>query len=88
MYTLIFTQFQVLQIKADNCCIVEVKRGNLSYDIKVNTVATLSLTFGRTIGSGHNNNTVQEQILKKLLKNHGVSDVSHLKQNNQFWENH
>lgn len=36
------------------------------------------LTFRGTIGSGHNNNTVQKQILKKLLKNHGISDISDL----------
>lgn len=35
-------------------------------------------TFRRTIGSGNDNNSFHEQILKKLLQNHGISDISDL----------
>lgn len=51
----------------------------------------LLLTFRGAIRSGHNNNTVQKQILKKLLENHGISDIGDLKcvlQINQLWEKH
>lgn len=45
-----------------------------------NKPALRLLTFRRPIRSGHDDNTVQKQILKKLLEDHGVSDVSHLEQ--------
>lgn len=42
-------------------------------------VPALVLTFRGAIRSGHDDDAVQEQILKKLLENHGIRDVSHLK---------
>lgn len=39
----------------------------------------LLLTFRGTVRRGHNYNTVQKQILEKLLENHGVSDISDLR---------
>lgn len=36
-------------------------------------------TFRRAIRRGNNNNTVLKEILKKLLENHGIGDISDLK---------
>lgn len=36
-------------------------------------------TFRGTIRSGHDDDTFHKQILKKLLEDHGISDISHLK---------
>lgn len=36
-------------------------------------------TFRRAIRRGDNNNTVLKEILKKLLENHGIGDISDLK---------
>lgn len=35
-------------------------------------------TFWRAIRGGDDNDSVLEEILEELLKNHGVSDVGHL----------
>lgn len=55
------------------------EKGKCVCDIKANATSPPSLTFRRPIRSGHNHDAVQEQILKKLLENHGVGDVRHLK---------
>lgn len=36
-------------------------------------------TFRGTIRSGHDDDTFHKQILKKLLEDHGIRDISHLK---------
>ena len=47
--------------------------------VDIHVLRHLFLTFRRTIRSCHDNNSIQEQILKKLLENHGISDISDLK---------
>lgn len=44
----------------------------------------LSFTFRGTIRGSHDNNTVLKQILKELLENHGISNISDLKLERQY----
>lgn len=51
----------------------------------------LWLTPWGAIRSGHDDDTVLEQILKKLLENHGIgniSDLKYVKHTNDIWEAH